>query len=568
MDTDDTVDTHAGDPTWHRVHPMTPFLQAWVGLVAAVGGIAAGFQNTIQGLIEALVRGRPLSEVEGIGWVASHSWVLLLILGGIVAVVVLVGLVSWLSWRALGYRVDDTNVYLRHGILTKEHKQARMDRVQSVDVNQPFVPRLLGFAAVTFDVAGGKGSSVDIRFLRKARAEELREEMLGLVRAAKVERTGDPSAPAAPEEGTDARPGQGSSAAGLSGVVEETAETVAADFGATIHDLLVPYGVRIRPDEDGQLVRAPAHRVVLARVLSEEMLVMAFFALLAIGGVITLLALGMVEVAIPVLFSVLFPLGAFTFGFFKGGIDNANFTVRVTEDGLAVSRGLTSTVRRTLPLDRVQAVRIRQPLLWRKADWWEVTFNTAGGGGNEDGSGTSGNDNVLFPVGTREEALTLAALALPDPGLDAEAVEASSLYSSAMYWTRSSDPHASAAEALFRPHSPRARILDWLTWRRNGFVVTDTTLVIRAGRLTREVVVVPHARVQSMALHDGPLRRALGLGDVRLHSTAGPVNAQLNHLDAEVAREFFLTHAETTWAARHRMDAGTEPAPAGVRAPA
>ena len=72
---------------------------------------------------------------------------------------------------------------------------------------------------------------------------------------------------------------------------------------------------------------------------------------------------------------------------------------------------------------------------------------------------------------------------------------------------------------------------------------------------TKTVGTVPHARVQSMALAQGPLQRWLGLGTVELHSTSGPTRPRLVHQDAEVAQRFLFDHAEVTRRARAALDA-------------
>jgi putative membrane protein len=79
----------------------------------------------------------------------------------------------------------------------------------------------------------------------------------------------------------------------------------------------------------------------------------------------------------------------------------------------------------------------------------------------------------------------------------------------------------------------------WVGWGWDGSV-----LVTRMGWLTRTQHVVPHARVQSLALQQGPLLRKLRLASVAVHTTqALAVNAAL-HLDADAARALLFAEAE------------------------
>jgi putative membrane protein len=78
----------------------------------------------------------------------------------------------------------------------------------------------------------------------------------------------------------------------------------------------------------------------------------------------------------------------------------------------------------------------------------------------------------------------------------------------------------------------------WVGWGSDGSV-----LVTRMGWLTRTQHVVPHARVQSVALQQGPLLRRLRLASVAVHTTqALAVNAAL-HLDAYTARALLFAES-------------------------
>jgi putative membrane protein len=97
------------------------------------------------------------------------------------------------------------------------------------------------------------------------------------------------------------------------------------------------------------------------------------------------------------------------------------------------------------------------------------------------------------------------------------------------------------------------RLLAPLGWRRNGFAATDTALLIRSGRLWRELVVVPHQRTQSMALHQGPLARRFRVADLVLHTTAGPVSPRVIQAGLDEARALFDAQAARAREARKRQ---------------
>jgi putative membrane protein len=55
----------------------------------------------------------------------------------------------------------------------------------------------------------------------------------------------------------------------------------------------------------------------------------------------------------------------------------------------------------------------------------------------------------------------------------------------------------------------RAWIIRPLSWRRNGFRLTDDVLLLRRGIIWRKLAIVPLARMQSFGVHQGPVDRAL-----------------------------------------------------------
>jgi putative membrane protein len=99
----------------------------------------------------------------------------------------------------------------------------------------------------------------------------------------------------------------------------------------------------------------------------------------------------------------------------------------------------------------------------------------------------------------------------------------------------------------------RARWLDPWAWRRTGFLLAPRAVVIRRGRWTRRTAVVPHARVQSLSLAQGPLQRRLGLAGATVVSTPGPVSLHLEHLATADAEGFLRDVAARARVARREV---------------
>ena len=83
-----------------------------------------------------------------------------------------------------------------------------------------------------------------------------------------------------------------------------------------------------------------------------------------------------------------------------------------------------------------------------------------------------------------------------------------------------------------------------------GWGSDESVLLTRNGWLTRTQQVVPHARVQSLALSQGPLTRRLGLASVDVHTTQALSFNAARHLDAATARDLLLAATRSARTAR------------------
>ncbi|MFI5689409.1 PH domain-containing protein [Streptomyces sp. NPDC051636] len=193
--------------------------------------------------------------------------------------------------------------------------------------------------------------------------------------------------------------------------------------------------------------------------------------------------------------------GASSAGRFVGEYD---WTVAESPDGLRIDHGLLDRTHETVPPGRVQTVRIVEPLLWRRHGWVRVELDVAGS-----------SNSVLVPVAPRAIAESVVARVLPG---------------------------ATVPSAPVRP----PRRAGWCVpvwWRGHGIAVTDTAFAARHGLLRRSLALVPHAKVQSVRLTQGPWERLWRVADVHVDTGADKtVTARLR--DAEEAAALLRGQAE------------------------
>ncbi|WP_235915405.1 PH domain-containing protein [Puerhibacterium puerhi] len=516
------ADAPAGDLAWQRMHPVTPFVRGWSVILVAIAFIG---HQTLDQLEAVGGAAAAVSQVSGLWWKVALAVVLLL---------ALVFGYAALAWRMTAYAVDDDAVHLRKGVLFRQQRHARLDRLQAVDIRQPLLARLGGLAELTLEVAGGSGSGVAIGFLREQDARRLRADLLARAAGVKARRTGTP-APAADAAAVrpDAGPATGAAA---------PVDGVPAADGVALVDGVPAAGVAGRasagrPADGGldevdeapeeQVYEVPAGRLVHSLLRSPALWVVA----LGLVGVVVAVALtrnfGILVSAAPAVLGG----GGYLFQRFAGEF---GFRAALSPDGIRLRHGLLETRAQTIPPGRVQAVSLTQGPLWRGPDWWRVKVNVAGYATGEN----TESQNVLLPVGPRAEALTALWLVLPDLGTE----DPLRLLDEGLTGT---DPHGQ-----FTVAPRRSRWLDPVAWRRNGFAVTDRALLLRSGRVVRRLVLVPHERTQSLAVAQGPWQRRLAVATFTVHSTAGPVAPAVAHLDAGDAGRLLEEQARRARTAR------------------
>lgn len=366
---------------------------------------------------------------------------------------------AWISWLKRTYYFDsEGDLRVDSGVLQRSSRRLQLSRLQNVDVVAPFLPRIVGLVEVRVEVAGAGDSRIVLRYVTAAEGDRLRREIL-----AKSTHPGD---------------------------------------------------VQPEPAAPNFLARVPTGRLLAGLLLRS--VTVALLASSAFFIAITVLTQGPVGLVFALAtggLPILIVVGEF-FTYY-------GFTVVRSTEGLRLSFGLLSTQRRTVPADRVHAVALVAPLLWRRRGWVRVQLTIAGLGTD---SAKAGRD-MLLPVAPRDEALRVVAEVLP--GVDLEALP----------WI--------SAPSRSRWRSP-------IQWPFLAYAVTDRVIAARTGRITRRIQVAPHARVQSVRISQGPWERRLGLASVHADLAPGPVDVIAHHIDLASARPLADHEADLARDARTR----------------
>jgi putative membrane protein len=358
------------------------------------------------------------------------------------------------SWWFTRFYIDQEELRIDSGVLVRRSRRIRIERLQAVDVVEPLLARVFSLAELRLEVAGGAKTEAPLAFLPLDEASRLRGVLLARANPG-TEAGADPAATARQHP-------------------RRPADTPIATVG-------------------------PA--MLLAAVLSTTRWLVALISLIV--GLAIIAATGN-WVALALVVPGLLGLGT---GILQQFANEFAFTLRATAQGLRITRGLLDLTSQTVPIERIQAVSIVQPVLWRPMGWVRVQVDIAGYGAGD--SAKAILTTTLLPVGKRPVAEVVVAKVLP--GVDVQSIP-------------------------LTPAPRRSRWVRPIGWWTLGVGVDDRAVVTSQGWLTRVWSVVPHAKMQSVRLHQGPWQRALRLASVNIDSPPGPVHATALHRPDTEAR--------------------------------
>ncbi len=330
-----------------RPHPLTPFIRGWIVLLAIV--LSLGRE-----LVPTGEEPRPLPPLQ-------------IILGGLVLVVLAAAAAGFVSWRFTRFVIDAEELRIDTGAVFRRSQRIAFDKVQSIDVVQPFAARLFGLAELQIDI--GSQERARLRYLSRSRAYALRDYLLARARGVQAE-------------------------------VAQTAQPTSVLADLNQHDEV--------------LVTVTPQTLLIAAVTSHE-----FWAI--IGGGVLIVAVGAAFDQFWVLLAAAIPTISALFGFVSRRIiGQFNYSLSRRPHGLRISRGLTSLTSQSLPARRVQAVQITQSPAWRPLGLYRVDIEVIGWGPITEDEDRSGVSTILLPAGSIEQVRI--ALKAIWPRADYEAV--------------------------------------------------------------------------------------------------------------------------------------------------
>jgi len=435
-------------------------------------------------------------------------------IAGVVLLLVLGSLARFLSTR---FGLSSDALHFRSGVLSRQSRVIPFGRIQSVNVQQSALQRVLGMGELRVETAtSGASAEVTLKVLRWRDAQALREQLVRERRSALRE-----SEP--PREAASAAPATTSAAA----------ETPIRIASLDVEQLMVAGGTS---NNVGVLLAVLFSGCERIRSSFFDDLDLANGIAGSVGSLTS--AIGGVSALSLLLLLVVVPLLVASWMVSVGGavVRYYGFTLERVGRDLRRRHGLFSRMEASVPVHRAQALRFHQSVLRRPFDLGELHLVSAGA--SRGGEAMAGGRQVLLPI------LRRAGLAAFVPEVFPGADLARSLVApmDEERWRR---PRPIAAFRIALDSTLRwGLVLALVSWwrpewalrtawllpmlwalavvrrRARGLLLERGYVLVREGGIARTTMILPESKLQLVEVRQGPLQRLFGLATLRL-TTAG-----------------------------------------------
>lgn len=449
---------------------------------------------------------------KGFNSSGSGKWYLdylsFIIFGVIIVSFAVLGIIKW---KRFEYWFEEEELRVEYGLFVKKKRYIPLDRIQSLDYTEGILHRPFKLVKVKVETAGnssGKESEVELTAITKDAANWIEAEVAKAKQRRKT--NGLPEHGSVEDEFVDMQE-------------EPSAKSI---FHMNPKDLLIlattSGGIGIILSGVGIFLSQFADLIPFDLMYEE------------VSGFIKF---GLLFVAIAVFlgFLVVWLLSvAMTFFSYYG------FTVSLDQEDIVITRGLLEKKKMTVPLNRVQSIRIIENPVRQPFGYASVVIDSAGGGGAD------GAKINLFPLVKKKEIYGALSEVFPDLIVDV-AVQKLPPRSRAMYfridfvWML---PVLGAICYYFYPYGlysllivPIVMLFGVWQHRAAGYALTGNQLTMRFRGFSKHTAFLMKKRIQSMEMKQNYFNRRKEVATVASNVKSGMTvfKAQIRHMEIEDA---------------------------------
>lgn len=409
-----------------------------------------------------------------------------------------------LNWHFYTYRFEEGYLHVKSGVIIKNERSIKQERVQTVNIRRGIIQQLLGLASLQVETAGAGGESeFNLTAVAYDEAVQIKESLEGPVKASHHE---------IDKEAKD----------------DELADGEADKPAFTEYTISIPE-LFIAGATSGRFLLLFS---ILAAIFSQVVPFIPETFWETLIDQVTSTAL--ITVILVGLFLLLFSWVTSTVAYV---IQYINFTIRREEERLQVTWGLIEQKQLTLKLHRLQALVVQEELLRQPIGRVALAAEVAGGGSKEQDYIT-----ILFPLLHKKHLPEFLETVLPEYSLP-ESFKPLPRRSLRRYLFRALAPLLLVSIAmLWLPHD-----YSWLSfsllipaffwglsrYRAGGTFIEENQLALRFRFINRYTVFTMRSNIQAIQVSVNPFQRKQDLKTLRAWVLSSPEGKQFQVVDVE-----------------------------------
>jgi putative membrane protein len=376
---------------------------------------------------------------------------------------------EYLVWKNYDYFLENGKFKFKKGVLRKTEREIPLRRIQNVDVSRNIIHRVIGLAKLELETAGGSSTEASLQYVSPEKAEEIRQHVKQEKKAAEEE-----------EEEKEEEPAYTLSDRNL------------LIFSATNLDFATVFGIF----------------AVIGFFMTGLGAAVEEFGVAA-SLVISVLAVGAVLVA-------------FGTNFLKNFEKYYGFRLWRNEDHLRYERGLLNRQEGTIPLDKIQDLKLEENFLKRPLGFATLKIETAGYSGEK---ASKKGAEAAIPLDEREKVVEFAENleGFEMPEINPIAAESRRRYMGrysivlgvlpvAGFFTGQLMP----AAALYFLILPFAGVASHLKYRHRGYATAERHFFTMKSFWNRKTMIVPYYRVQNILKSQTVFQRRFNLSSLTI----------------------------------------------------
>lgn len=446
--------------------------------------------------------------------------------GGAVLFLLLLVVISYITWYRFVYTIEQGSLHVEHGVFVRKKTWISRDRVQAVNTSAGLIHRMLGLVKLSVETAGGKKPEAVLNAITARESERIRAALLphnGVAGEVQTATDGSSAVNEEDQQGTDGEVRVGGGSTVPVRMITAQAEEPQQIRVLSLKHLLLFSATSGRVGVIIALFGAAYSQLddVLDRMINFRGFITSWLNshTLTAGIIVMLFAAG--------------ALLAWILAIIITSVKEYGFTLRQIGDKLVITRGLLEKKQVTVPVQSIQAIHLTQNILRRPFGLFSVHVVATG---YDEKNGTS--SALLFPLIAAAELPDflqrfVPLYQLPDSWMRLEKrslpsfmivplLLSTAFVIPAVIWIPGSYGWFAAIVPLF------VAVSSWLNYKQTAWSPMNSQLSIQYGGFTKHQALVNRRRIQWNRVSQTPFQLRKNLTTLSVALASGRSKAMFN----------------------------------------